>query len=121
MDKVDLPKIAGTPSGHHAPEPFRFDGKLATGTLAIVDTPDGERMRLVLERQENALAAQVVIDRGVSGLETLPLVGSSASDMMESEAAPQEPHSFKAVLRLTAHGDQENLPFEMSEPAGHAH
>ena len=121
LDKVDLPTTAGAPNSHHAPEPFRFDGKLAAGTLAIVDTPQGERMRLVLERQEKALVAQVVIDRGDNRVETLPLIGSSASDTMESETAPQEPHSFKAVLRLTAHSDQENLPFEMSEPAGHAH
>ena len=121
LDKVDLPTIARTSSGHHAPEPFRFEGKLAAGTLAIVDTPDGERMRLVLKRQDNALAAQVLIDRGADGLETLQLIGSSASNTMESEVAPQEPHSFKGVLQLTAHGSQENLAFEMSEPDGHAH
>ena len=121
LDKIDLPETVDAHEGHHAPEPFHFDGKLAAGTLVIVDTPKGERMRLVLKRQDNALTAQVVIDRGVDGLETLPLVGSSASDTMQSEAAPREPHSFKGVLYLMAHSDQENLPFEMSEPDGHAH
>lgn len=121
LDKIDLPTTAGAASGHHAPEPFRFDGKLAAGTLAIVDTPSGERMRLMLERKENALTAQVVIDRGADGLETLQLIGSSVSDTMESEVAPREPHSFAAVLQLAANSDRENLPFEMREPAGHAH
>ena len=121
LDKIDLPTTAGAASGHHAPEPFCFDGKLAAGTLAIVDTAGGERMRLMLERKENALTAQVVIDRGADGLETLQLIGSSVSDTMESEVAPREPHSFSAVLQLTANNDQENLPFGMREPAGHAH
>jgi cation diffusion facilitator family transporter len=121
LDKVELPEAAGEHGSHHAPEPFRFDGKLAAGMLAIVDTPEGEKMRLVLDRQEAALAAQVLIDRGNDGLETLPLFGSAASNLMESKATPQEPHSFKAILQLTAQSNHENLPFEMSEPAGHAH
>ena len=120
LDKIDPPEMDAH-GGHHAPEPFRFDAKLAAGTLAIVDTPKGERMRLVLDRQEDALGAQVVIDRGINGIETLPLIGSSASIPLESEKAPQEPHSFEAVLQLSAHGDHENLPFEMSEPVEHAH
>lgn len=121
LDKVGLNPIDRAPSGHYAPEPFGFDGKLAAGTLAIVDTSSGERMRLVLERKEDALTAQVVIDRGVDGLETLQLIGSSASNTMESEVAPREPHSFAAVLQLVADRDRENLPFEMREPARHAH
>src|SRR5262249_3185964 len=31
---------------HHAPEPFRFSAETASGTLAVVDTPEGERFRL---------------------------------------------------------------------------
>ena len=120
LDKVDLPVSADTHLGHHAPEPFRFEGKLAAGTLAIIDTPEGERMRLSFERQADALTAQVVIDRGVDGLETLPLIGSAPATM-ESANAPQEPHSFKAVLQLTAQAELENLPFHMNEPSGHAH
>ena len=121
LDKVVLPATAGAHGGHHAPEPFHFDGKLGAGTLAIVDTPDGERMRLSLDRQVNSLTAQVVIDRGDEGLETLPLLGAPGTGARESGTTPQEPHSFKAVLQLTANDENENLSFEMAEPAGHAH
>ena len=120
ISKIDLPVAAVGNEGHHAPEPFEFEGKLATGKLAIVDTPNGERLRLTLERSAKALSAQVVIDRGARGLETLAL-RASASNSMESTEAPREPHSFSAVLQLTELSDHENLPFEMSEPVGHQH
>lgn len=121
ISKVDLPVSANGHEGHHAPEPFQFEGKLAAGKLAIVDTPGGERMRLTLDRSSMGLAAQVVIDREARGLETLPLLTSADARSMESSKAPNEPHSFHAVLQLSENGNHENLAFEMSEPTGHHH
>jgi hypothetical protein len=78
-------------------------------------------MRLTLEQSVDGLSAQVVIDRGAHGLETLPLQASGGGSSMESTEAPKEPHSFHAVLQLTELSEHENLPFEMSEPVGHQH
>jgi len=121
LDKVDLSAGRHEHAGHHAPEPFLFEARLATGKLAIVDTPGGERMRLTLERPASGLAAQVAIDRGANGLETLQLRPSRETGLMESTEAPREPHSFRAVLQLTQDADHENLSFEMAEPDGHDH
>ena len=49
---------------HHAPAPFTFAGALAAGVVEIVDTPVGERMRLIVNRHEKGLEATVTIDRG---------------------------------------------------------
>lgn len=78
-------------------------------------------MRLTLERPASGLAAQVAIDRGANGLETLRLRPSRETGLMESTEAPREPHSFRAVLQLTQDADHENLSFEMAEPDGHDH
>ena len=121
LDKVDLSAWGHEHEAHHAPEPFLFEARLAAGKLAIVDTPGGERMRLTLERPASGLAAQVVIDRGANGLETLSLRPSRETSLMESTEAPREPHSFRAVLQLIQDTDHENLPFEMAEPDGHDH
>ena len=119
LGKVDLALPTDGHEGHHAPEPFQFEGKLAAGKLAIVDTPSGERMRLTLERSAIGLSAQVLIDRGSSGLETIPLLSSALTGSLESILAPKEPHSFHAILQLSENADHENLAFEMTEPAGH--
>ncbi len=121
LSRVDLPASVRAHDEHLAPMPFSFEARLAAGKLAIVDTPDGERMLLTLERHADGLVARVVIDRGAEGLETIPLRASIEPGSMESNEAPKEPHSFHAVLHLTEQADHESLPFEMTEPAGHHH
>jgi hypothetical protein len=107
---------------HHAPEPFRFEGQLACGTLEIVDTPLGERMRLTLEGHAHGLSATVVIDRPGGATEVLPLREVSGDHhTLQSNVAPEEPHEFSASLNLTAGGRDETLPFAMKEPPGHHH
>jgi cation diffusion facilitator family transporter len=108
--------------GHHnAPEPFRVQSKLATGLLEIVDTPQGERMRLTVSQRAEGLQAVVTIDRD-GRAETLPLSAvPSAPHIFESSVAPAEPHDFEAQLRLVAFAQTEVLPFRMTEPAGHHH
>ena len=114
---------AGEGNGHHhAPDPFRVNGALANGLLEIVDTPDGERMRLRVSKHAEGLSAEVVIDRANEAKEILTL-NPHARDhhTLDSTVAPSEPHEFTARLRLRAGSAAEELPFEMAEPAGHRH
>ena len=119
-DGVRLPGPAG--ERHHAPEPFKVASALATGLLAIADTPNGERMRLTLDHPIEGLQASVTIDRTGGKVESLLLVRRADNSLIfESDAAPAEPHDFKAQLRLKV-GERENvLHFSMSEPAAHRH
>ncbi|TIS53730.1 MAG: cation transporter [Mesorhizobium sp.] len=113
--------VASAHGHHHAPEPFKVGCDLATGTLEIVDTPGGERMRLTVDRHADDLTATVIIDRS-GGPEVLPL-RPVASDhhRLESDIAPAEPHEFEARLVLSAMGRLQELPFKMVEPEGHHH
>ena len=107
---------------HHAPEPFKVTSALADGLLEIIDTPNGERMRLTVERHVEGLHAMVTIERQGGKVETLslaPVVGDHHAFM--SGSAPAEPHEFEAKLRLQAGGQKDVLPFRMVEPRGHSH
>jgi cation diffusion facilitator family transporter len=125
FDSSDLSFPSAQPTGgpghHHAPDPFRFKSKLAEGVLEIVDTPDGERMRATLDRAEPGLVAEVLIDRAGGACETLHLTQADGRNVLESTAAPAEPHEFDAVLELAAGGRAEALRFSMKEPVGHNH
>jgi cation diffusion facilitator family transporter len=107
---------------HHAPDPFLVSGKLASGLLEIVDTPQGERMRLRLSRHAVGLQVSVAINRPGSEIERLPLspVGGD-HHYLQSLVAPAEPHEFSARLQLAAGPDSEDLAFAMAEPEGHNH
>lgn len=115
--------VAPQPQGHHhAPDPFRVSGKLAQGLLEIVDTDDGERFRLRVSRHAEGLAARVEIKRESGAREQhalLPVDGNH--HVLQSLAAPAEPHEFQAELLLTGNADTERLPFQMLEPEGHHH
>lgn len=107
---------------HHAPAPFTVSSSLATGLLEIVDTPDGERMRLSVASHAHGLQAVVNIKRLGDAIETLTLSPSQADHhAMLSAEAPAEPHEFDAELVLSAGGKVEVLPFRMEEPEGHHH
>ncbi|HQT15666.1 cation diffusion facilitator family transporter [Reyranella sp.] len=118
---VDLPIAEG--GHHHAPEAFRVSTPLADGLLQIVDTPDGERMRLTLVRGIEGLDAIVKIDRPGGVVETLSLLPASKDHkVFQSTVAPDEPHEFDAQLLLSDNdGQEEVLPFRMEEPEGHHH
>ncbi|ESX49070.1 cation diffusion facilitator family transporter [Mesorhizobium sp. C416B] len=115
------PVVAGSGHAHHAPDPFKVACDLASGTLEIVDTPAGERMRLTIDSHADDLEATVIIERH-EGPETLPL-GPVAGDhhRLESSVAPAEPHEFEAKLILTVKDREQILPFKMVEPEGHHH
>ena len=109
-------------SHHHAPDPVPVSTKLANGLLQIVDTPDGERMRLRVSRHAEGLIASVDIERAGGRTEILDLqpVGDD-HHLLQSRTAPEEPHEFSARLRLAAGAELEELAFAMTEPAGHHH
>lgn len=109
-------------SHHHAPEPFQFRGKLAEGVVEIVDTPDGERIRMTVDGHAPGLSATIVIDRPGGAVETLPLSPLPADHhRFQSSLAPAEPHEFRAELHLLAGGRTDVLPFTMKEPVDHPH
>ena len=121
LGKLNLPSPADRHVGHHAPEPFHFASRVAEGTLAVVDTAGGERMRLTLAQQIADLSAEIQIDRGGDRIETIPLFETEDPTVLQSAQAPREPHAFQAVLRLDVKDQSARLAFEMLEPEGHDH
>lgn len=112
----------GDQGHHHAPDPFTVNSSLATGLLEIIDTPDGERMRLSIASHDRDLQAVVNIQRPGGVIETLPLLPSPIDHhAMQSAEAPAEPHEFDAELVLKAGDKVEVLPFRMDEPEEHHH
>ena len=113
----------GAPSRHghhHAPEPFIISSSIANGTLSIVDTPDGERFLLVVNKAIAGLQATVVILRGGNARETLELKPlPSNPGQLQSSVAPAEPHEFTAELEIKLADRSETLPFTMIEPDEH--
>jgi cation diffusion facilitator family transporter len=108
-------------SRNHAPEPFKVDGRLAQGLLEIVDTAEGERIRLTVSMHLDGLGATVVIKRP-GGNESLPLLPANDDQHSYSSAsAPAEPHEFDATLFLRRGVEEEAIPFHMAEPEGHHH
>lgn len=106
---------------HHAPAPFTVSSRLATGLLEIIDTLEGERMRLSISKHAKGLEAVVEIARD-GGIERLPLLPSPADHhALMSTVAPAEPHEFDATLKLMAGVQIDDLPFRMEEPEGHHH
>ncbi len=96
------------------------NSKLASGALAIVDTPYGERFRFQLSKTVRDLQATVIINRAGSS-EKLPLDKTKDSMIYQSSAAPEEPHEFTATLVLKSKAQTVRLPFELKESEGHHH
>lgn len=110
------------PAHHHAPDPFPVHARLATGVLAIIDTPEGERLRLTVTQHVEDLRAVVNIKRPGGASEVLKLLPvPNDHHAFMSALAPAEPHAFDATLELSAGDETESLPFHMAEPEGHHH
>jgi nickel/cobalt exporter len=105
---------------HHAPDPFRFSGDAATGTLAIADTPDGERFRLEISSTVPFSAATVRILRPHNVVEEHALIRQPDGAWVSGES-PAEPHEFDALLEIEADGGRQELVFHMAEPKDHKH
>ncbi len=109
-------RAAARASHHHAPDPVAVRGKLAEGTVEIVDTPDGERLWFTASRAAPGLEVHVEIERA-GGMEALPLI-RMASNLFRfaSIVAPEEPHEFDARLHLRSGDQTESIPFRAIEP-----
>ncbi len=107
---------------HHEPDPIAVNGTFGAGTLRIVDTPEGERMRLSLPAAVPGLAAQVAIARPGGRSEKIDLVPEVGrpGDYL-SLLTPDEPHEFQASLTLTQGERAERIAFAMHEPEGSQH
>jgi cation diffusion facilitator family transporter len=114
----ELAHVAHAP--HHGPKPFIVNCNLASGELSIVDTPNGERLRLSVSRAAKELQATVIIDRG-KAKERLSLKNAQDALTFDSTVAPSEPHEFTAKLVLKSKTQTITLPFEMKEAEGHHH
>ena len=85
--------------GHHrAPAPFAFSSKLASGLLEIIDTPDGERMRLKVYSDVEALEATVTIARSKQA--SLPENLTSSTGSAEQTAVAHSECQIKSPVTL---------------------
>ena len=109
---------AGEHAHHrHQPTPQPIDGKILRGTIEIIDTPAGERMRFASAVAMNQKKLQVCIKRSSGQMEILDLVQSSmASEVFMSTAAPAEPHEFSAFIKCETTAESDTVNFEMHEP-----
>lgn len=107
---------------HGAPEPIVITSAIADGTLSIIDTPNGERMRFIATRILPGFAIVVHIQREQGQLEVIALMpdGAQAGHFISS-VAPDEPHEFTAEAILSVPGSEERRSFAMHEPEGHHH
>jgi hypothetical protein len=93
---------------------------LPGGTLEIVDTRDGERIRFTtLKQPAPNLQATVVIYRDGRDIEKLPLKQVAGTNSFLSAVAPAEPHIFEAELELSRGSEFEALSCAMHEPHDH--
>lgn len=97
------------------------DSPLARGTLAIVATPEGDRMRLATSAHADDMSIVVRIDREGGRLEQLFLLPlPDEPNAFQSVLAPAGPRSFRATLELmTGDGPVDAVTFSM-RPGGQA-
>jgi nickel/cobalt exporter len=107
---------------HHAPEPICVEGTYLCGTLEIVESPLGERMRFSSTKESSEDELTVAIDRD-GRIETLKLTRSPDNrNIFLSSAAPEEPHEFSARIFMGNEANpKESFAFSVTEPEGHPH
>lgn len=104
---------------HHPPAPVHVMGRLVNGELEIVETPEGERLRLALASSAPTSSFWVDILRQNGLVERLRLTRAPDAEFhFISELAPSEPHEFSAILEVDCGAEHESIPFAMHEP-GH--
>ena len=121
VEDAAAPLTPGHIGHHHASDPVPVKGTFVEAVLEIVDTPNGERMRLTAARLTDNADVSVVIHRP-EGEKKLPLLPQDGEQgVLMSSIAPAEPHEFDARLVLRVGEHEEILPFRMVEPEGHHH
>jgi nickel/cobalt exporter len=108
---------------HHGdPQPIAITTDIAAGTLNIIDTPEGERMRFIATRFMPGTTIVVNIARDQGQSEVLHLSQDTPnSSQFTSSVAPAEPHEFTAKVLMSVSGREEQRTFAMHEPKGHNH
>ena len=114
-------KQLGSDSHHsHAPEPVAIKGQSFGGHIEIVETPNGERFRLKIDRELDGLKIEIHINRDNRQVELHRLVKSVESPMtFFSVDTPAEPHEFSAALIIQAADKTEKITFSVHEPHHH--
>lgn len=103
---------------HHAPEPAQISGARLRGTVEIIDTPIGERVRFTSSIVLDAAELLVEIKRQ-GEVEILHLEKSPENGLIYLSAeVPAEPHEFQANLTYKSF---ESVEFQMHEPDDHHH
>lgn len=118
-----LIKMRQAKSEHHhhgTPDPVLIRNELASGTLKIVDTPNGERFQFLPENLDMfGLSYRVIINRP-EGLEVLELKLDLATQSYLSNVPPNEPHEFSASFEIAVNEiERQIVSFEMNEPHHH--
>lgn len=102
---------------HHAPEPVAIEGRIVQGTVSIVNTPDGERMELLLDAFLPGSQYEVHIQRPGSMLEVLAFAEvEGEAGCFRSLTVPAEPHEFDAELHVRFEAQHDVVSFSMEEP-----
>ena len=112
---------SGHAGHHHGPDPVPVTGALVDGVLEIVDTPDGERLRLTAKMLPESAEVFVSIHRGGREERLSLYPRGRESGVFLSVDAPEEPHEFTTLLVVRLGQDEEALPFRMMEPGDHVH
>ncbi|MBA3936210.1 MAG: sulfite exporter TauE/SafE family protein [Planctomycetes bacterium] len=114
------PKPPAHAHHHGAPEPIAITSDIAEGTLGIIATADGERLRFSATHCLPGTLIAVHIAREHGRMEVLELSPDPGhAGRFTSSVAPAEPHEFTAEAILSVPGREERRPFSMHEPAGH--
>lgn len=104
----------------HAPEPALIAGHEMNGSIEIVDTPLGERMRFSSTHSTTEDEFSVEIDREHGQIERLTLTKSPENPLIFlSGEVPSEPHEFSARIGSKITGS--SVSFSMKEPEGNNH
>lgn len=109
------------PHHHGAPDPIAIKNDFCSGTLEIVQSENGERMRFLAQNAHPTASFRVLINRE-NGIEALELERcEGAQPVFMSTVAPEEPHEFSGEFEVRIGEKHQVTPFEMHEPDGHNH
>lgn len=105
---------------HHDADPVSILGNTIKGSVEIIDSPLGERMRFISSTLIHERELLVEIERG-NKIENIVLTRiSDTTNTYLSSIAPAEPHEFSA--KIICFGKyKDSVQFEMKEPDGHHH
>ena len=105
---------------HHEADPVSILGNILTGSIEIIDSPLGERMRFISSTpiQDGELVVEIQRENEI---EKLVLIKSpDAANTYLSAVAPAEPHEFSARI-ICSGKNKDAVQFAMKEPEGHHH